>query len=400
MKRILYITHYDNMYGANRALLDLVLGVNASGRYEPVVVIPAEGDFTEILKSKGIGYFICGITQWQAVYREPVSFALKKKKRLAAIERETDILYDHFKDAGIDIIHSNSSVIGTGALLAERLGCEHIWHIREFAREHYGMRYFYPGDRVSKLYGKAKCLIAISDAVSDNCKKKYPDAKVIRVYDGVAADKKVPEEETENKKAAETETSDTAYHKKSNCEKTEFLYTGYLFPAKHQLDVIKAAALLKKKNKTGFHITFAGDGDPAYRKKLESCIAKNGLGTNVTISGFVKDVGSLLDKADVGIIASEYEGFGLATVEYMLSGLPVIGRRSGATPEIVKDGDTGILYDDISGLADAMLKLMDDKALCMEMGEKGDKRAGALFTDTDNLTQIMQVYDNGNKEKD
>ena len=324
------------MYGANRALLDLVLGVKASGEYEPVVVIPAEGDFTDILRSNGIEYFICGITQWQAVYREPVSFALKKRKRLAAIARETDILYERFKDAGIDIIHSNSSVIGTGALLAERLGCAHIWHIREFAREHYGMRYFYPGDRVSKLYGKAKCLIAISDAVSDNCKKKYPHAKVIRVYDGVAADRKVPEEEI----------SDTAYHKRSDREKTEFLYTGYLFPAKHQLDVIKAAALLKKNNQSGFHITLAGDGDPAYRKKLETCIRKNGLEDNVTISGFVKDVKRLLAEADVGIIASEYEGFGLVTVEYMLAGLPVIGRRSGATPEIVSDGESGILYDE------------------------------------------------------
>ncbi|OQA27691.1 MAG: putative glycosyltransferase EpsD [Firmicutes bacterium ADurb.Bin354] len=378
------------MYGANRALLDLVLGVKASGEYEPVVVIPAEGDFTDILRSNGIEYFICGITQWQAVYREPVSFALKKRKRLAAIARETDILYERFKDVGIDIIHSNSSVIGTGALLAERLGCAHIWHIREFAREHYGMRYFYPGDRVSKLYGKAKCLIAISDAVSDNCKKKYPHAKVIRVYDGVAADRKVPEEEI----------SATAYHKRSDREKNEFLYTGYLFPAKHQLDVIKAAALLKKKNKSDFHITLAGDGDPAYRKKLETCIRKNGLEDNVTISGFVKDVKRLLAEADVGIIASEYEGFGLVTVEYMLAGLPVIGRRSGATPEIVSDGESGILYDDINGLADAMNRLMDDKKLAGEMGVKGEKRAKALFTDTDNLTQIMQVYDNGNKEKD
>ena len=47
-----------------------------------------------------------------------------------------------------------------------------------------------------------------------------------------------------------------------------------------------------------------------------------------------------------------------------------------------------------------MNRLMDDKKLAGEMGVKGEKRAKALFTDTDNLTQIMQVYDNGNKEKD
>ena len=387
MKRILYLTHYDNMYGANRALLDLVLGVKASGEYEPVVVIPAEGDFTDILRSNGIEYFICGITQWQAVYREPVSFALKKRKRLAAIARETDILYERFKDVGIDIIHSNSSVIGTGALLAERLGCAHIWHIREFAREHYGMRYFYPEGKVTKLYSEAKCLIAISDAVLDNNRKKYPSANVIRIYDGVAADSGW----TEKSSLQATE---------QGKDGSEFLYTGYLFPAKHQLDVVKAAALLKKRAVTGFHITLAGDGDPAYRKKLETCIRKNGLEDNVTISGFVKDVKRLLAEADVGIIASEYEGFGLVTVEYMLAGLPVIGRRSGATPEIVSDGESGILYDDINGLADAMNRLMDDKKLAGEMGVKGEKRAKALFTDTDNLTQIMQVYDNGNKEKD
>ena len=80
--RILFISHYDNLYGANRALLSLILGLKSSGKHEPLLVIPAEGEMTAQLSEAGVECFICGITQWQAIYREPLSFAVKKNKRV------------------------------------------------------------------------------------------------------------------------------------------------------------------------------------------------------------------------------------------------------------------------------------------------------------------------------
>jgi len=373
--RILFISHYDNLYGANRALLSLMLGLKRQGRHEPLLVIPAEGEMTKLLRAEGIECFICGVTQWQAVYRESISFAIKKHKRVKQIEAELSILYDHFKDKHIDLIHSNSSVIGTGAMLAEKLGCAHVWHIREFAREHYGMRYFYPQDTVDRYFNSAKRLILISDALKEYYDRLYPAAHTVRIYDGVDAKKET-----------------AASEKGKSTEDVVFVYTGYLFPKKHQLEVLKAAAALKKEGVSGFKLILAGSGEAAYTKKLEDYISANSL-KEAKLSGFVDDVASLLKKCDVGIIASEYEGFGLVTVEYMLDSMPVIGYRSGATPEIVSDGTTGILYDDIHGLAEAMKKMIEDPALRKSMGAAGRERALREFTAENNLCAVTELFD-------
>ena len=372
--KILFISHYDNMYGANRALLSLILGMKESGAHQPYVTLPAEGEFTEALKKAGVPYFICDITQWQAIYKEPVSFLIKKEKRKKQIAFELERLYDHYKNEGIDVIHSNSSVIGTGAMLAEKLGCMHVWHIREFAQEHYGMEYFYPEAQVRKYYEQATCLVTISDALKDYMRAKYPAARVVRIYDGVDA-----AEITDGTDAAK---DDNIVH---------FVYVAYLFPKKQQLEVLQAAAELKAEGLTDFQITFAGTGLPAYEKKMRDFAKKNGL-TEAEFAGFVSDIPGLLKKSDVGLMASAYEGFGLVTVEYMLAGLPVIGYESGATPEIVTK-DTGFLYHDKEGFKQAVKRLVWDKKLRQKLGEAGRRRALEHFPAVANTTAVRKLYD-------
>lgn len=390
--RILFISHYDNLYGANRALLSLMLGLKREGRHEPLLVIPAEGEMTRQSEAAGIECFICSITQWQAIYREPVSFTIKKNKRVKQISEELDRLYEHFKGKNIDLIHSNSSVIGHGAMLAEKLGCKHIWHIREFAREHFGMRYFYPQALVDKYYNAAERLILISDALKAHYDKLYPSANTVRIYDGV----EIPEADMD-------EVIDAAVNecrpgsddkKKDESDKTPctFIYTGYLFPKKRQLDVLKAAAGLKKKGISGFKVILAGSGDPAYKKKLEDYIKRKDL-KEAELMGFVEDVPALLEKCDVGIIASEYEGFGLVTVEYMLHFLPVIGRRSGATPEIIKEHTSGYLYNTIKGLKDYMEMLIKYRKLRTKLGKAGHKRAIWEFSAAANVKAVQKLLD-------
>ncbi|MCR5012722.1 MAG: glycosyltransferase family 4 protein [Lachnospiraceae bacterium] len=399
MVRVLLLTHYDNMYGANKALLKLVLKMHASGRYEPTVVIPAKGSFTDILDKEGISYFVCPITQWQAVYAEALSFEIKKNKRKKAISNELEVLYEHFKDNAPDIIHSNSSVIGTGAMLAERFGCRHIWHVREFAREHYGMRYFYPEAVVKDYYEKADRVIAISEAVSRSVEDKYPGARTTVVYDGIETDltnADILNGYGSDDGAVSSDSDDAA---PDNSKITEFLYTGYIFPAKHQLDLLKAVAILIKDGCYTFHITLAGNGDERYCRTLENYIKKNKLDRFVTMMGFTDKVPELIKKSDVGVIASEYEGFGLVTAEYMLGGLPVLGRRSGATPEIILDGVTGFLFDDVNGLASLMRKFVDDPEFGKTMGEKGRSRVKECFTAEKNADDVMAVYDEVMKEQ-
>ena len=375
--RILFITHYDNMYGANRALYKLIVALKTEYNEEPMLVIPSEGEMTKAMEEIGVPYFVSPVTQWQGVFAEPLSFLRKKIKRKKQVLAEVETLYDLLKSQNIDVIHSNSSVIGCGALLADKLGCRHIWHIREFAKEHFRMKYYFPADVVRKCYENADCLIAISNSLAENYRKKYPGAKITRIYDGVSA---------ENCK-----------QEKTNKGKTKFCCVGYLFPMKKQMELVEAFKAVRDKGYSDFEVYFVGDGKKTYAEKLKRFVKRYGL-EQIKFLGYRQDVSDILQQMDVGLIASRYEGFGLVTVEYMLHSLPVIGFNGGGTAEIIEHEKTGYLYHDRKELAEAVIALMKDAELRRNMGDAGRLRAQTFFTAERNASELKRLYEKIRKD--
>jgi hypothetical protein len=91
----------------------------------------------------------------------------------------------------------------------------------------------------------------------------------------------------------------------------------------------------------------------------------------------------LVASADIAVIPSRYESFGLVAVEAMMFGKPVISTRVGGIPEVVEDGVTGIPVPpgDAQALAEAMRRLIGDAELRARMGAAGRQRYLAKFTD-------------------
>ena len=79
---------------------------------------------------------------------------------------------------------------------------------------------------------------------------------------------------------------------------------------------------------------------------------------------------------------ARWEGFGLALLEAMLAGKPVVATRVSSAPEIVADGETGLLVppDDPAALAEAVLGLLADPGRAAAMGEAGLTRAQSTFS--------------------
>ena len=73
-------------------------------------------------------------------------------------------------------------------------------------------------------------------------------------------------------------------------------------------------------------------------------VEKRGLGNHVKFEGYVDDMPKKWAESDIGLMCSDGEGFGRATVEAMATGALVIGANKGATPEIIEDG-RGFLYE-------------------------------------------------------
>jgi glycosyltransferase involved in cell wall biosynthesis len=109
------------------------------------------------------------------------------------------------------------------------------------------------------------------------------------------------------------------------------------------------------------------------------------IADRVTFTGFInhKDLASLLRQADIFVQPSVWgEPFPLSVIEAMTAELPVIASRTGGLPEAVMNHKTGLLVEPNSpaALADAMLRLIDDREKARQMGSNGAARASDLFS--------------------
>jgi glycosyltransferase involved in cell wall biosynthesis len=102
-----------------------------------------------------------------------------------------------------------------------------------------------------------------------------------------------------------------------------------------------------------------------------------------------------LERADVFAHTSRWEGFGIVLLEAMLSGLPVVATRVSAVPEIVVDGETGMLVPPgaIDDVAAALTTLLADRALAHRLGDAGRARAREEFSVARMADRTVEVYE-------
>ncbi|HEV2954918.1 MAG TPA: glycosyltransferase family 4 protein [Xanthobacteraceae bacterium] len=140
------------------------------------------------------------------------------------------------------------------------------------------------------------------------------------------------------------------------------LAVGALVPRKAYDVLIAALATLAD---LPWRLTIAGDRtrDPATAQQLKADIARAGLAERITFTGAVPDaqLDALYDGADLFVLPSRYEGYGMGFAGAIARGLPVIGTDAGAIPEVVP-ADAGILVppDNVSALAAALYRLITD----------------------------------------
>lgn len=137
----------------------------------------------------------------------------------------------------------------------------------------------------------------------------------------------------------------------------------------------------------GTHPSDEGAGELAggqpYLEELKAQAARLGLSGRVDFSGFVPEMASLWEEVDLAVFAPiRPEPFGLALVEAMASGVPVIAPDEGGPREIVEHGVSGLLYPprQVAGLAAALSELAADAARRELMGEAAQDRARRHFT--------------------
>jgi glycosyltransferase involved in cell wall biosynthesis len=135
--------------------------------------------------------------------------------------------------------------------------------------------------------------------------------------------------------------------------------------------------------------------DPTGRHAaLQRHIEELGLGKVVRLVGFRRDIPELLAAADICVLPASAEACGRVLLEAMAMATPVVATASGGTPEIVRDGVTGILVPpgDAGAMATALENLLQDPTRAGSMGAAGRERAVAHFSIEAHAEKTMRLY--------
>ncbi len=157
--------------------------------------------------------------------------------------------------------------------------------------------------------------------------------------------------------------------------------------------LLRAVQLLRQE--MDVKLTIVDEGAPG-NKYTPALVKRYGLDGSVSFTGrlSLEDLVRHYARAEVAVVPSLYEGFGLPAAEAMACGVPVVSTTAGALPEVVEDGKGGILVPprDSYALAGAIKRLLNDEHLRTAMGEEGRRRVKRQFDWREAARKTLEVY--------
>lgn len=156
-------------------------------------------------------------------------------------------------------------------------------------------------------------------------------------------------------------------------------------------DTLLRAFTLAREHHPDARLAILGWG--VLEQQTRELIHELGLDDSVVLPGRVEPR-AWLERADIFAHSSRWEGFGIVLLEAMLARLPVVATRVSAIPEIVADGETGLLVEagDAEGFAVALTELLDDASRRDDLGKAGLARARAEFSVARMTRRTIDVY--------
>lgn len=158
-------------------------------------------------------------------------------------------------------------------------------------------------------------------------------------------------------------------------------------------------ALASLKDRHACHALIVGGG--RREEEVKQMAASLGLAGQVHFLGSRRDVPDLLQAMDIFVLPSYSEGLSLALLEAMAAGLPVIVSRVGGNPEVVTDGETGLLIPprDAEALAQALERLLADPMGAKELGQNARRHVEANYSLERLGREINEIYDELTEKK-
>jgi glycosyltransferase involved in cell wall biosynthesis len=187
----------------------------------------------------------------------------------------------------------------------------------------------------------------------------------------------------------------TPFMKKFGLNHPIVLFVGRLAENKGLDMLVSAAARVLKVIPTATFVLVGEDG--GMKATIESKAKALGISDHLVLTGHIKEddlFRSAFAACDVFVLPSIFEAFGIVILEAMAMSKPCVATKVGGVPDLVTDGKTGLLVEpnDTTGLSKALITVLKDPALGVQMGQKAKKTVGKDFTWPRIVDKLEAVY--------
>ena len=367
---VLFLHSSAGRYGADRQLLAIAAGLDRR-RFTPVVALPERGELAPLLENAGVDVVVAPIAVLRRAELGPRTIWSVLRPGIRELESLA-------RARGVALVHSNTSVVASGEPLAHALGLPHVLHVRELYPR---VPLAWPAWRRRLL--RADRLLCVSHAVAAQF---GGSDRVAVVHDGLPSTQARANREAA--RAALGIDADTfvvaVLGRVSNWKGQDVLARALAQPALASIATVGLVA----------GMPWPGVERPA--AELARLRDELGLGERLRSLGFQADVGTLLGAVDaVAVPSTRPDPFPNAALEAAAAGVPVVAAAHGGLPEMIRDGETGLLVEpgDPTALASALRSLADDRGRAHAIGAAAAADVAARFSAERMLAAVQAQYD-------
>lgn len=237
---------------------------------------------------------------------------------------------------------------------------------------------------INSKYPYVACnkLVAVSEGVKRHLMKQgVPADRIVVIYNGLETSRITVGSREEARSKLGILDSDIA-----------FGITARITKAKGIAEAIEATAKVIKTHPKVRLVLF-GDGHET--EFFRSMTISHGIASRVLFAGYQTDIFSVLPALDAFMLPSHKEAMGIAILEAMACGLPCIGTEVGGIPEVILDGETGLLVPDkdSEALAKSMVTLIENPELRSDFGQAGHSRLESEFSSSAMARKALGLYE-------
>lgn len=380
MNKLLFVSHSPNLQGgAEFSLLETIIEASRRG-YDCHVVLPDEGPLYLRLCQLEVK---CYVTRYITSVR-PADASNKTHEDPAIAILHADALVDAYnliRKINPTVVITNTITVPWYNYAARALGVPNIMMIRELFDSRNNMDMLPSTEVYFRLVGQCLDLALYNSKFTQQSYRDHlPDVPSDIYYPVV----RIPDRRHLGKT--------TSLKKRS----VRIITPGSIILHKNQLEVVKAIDILVAQGYNHIHLTLLGrvDGNE-YPKQIRDYILSRQLRDYVTFEPFTDNPFDVILNHDIVVIPSKSEAFGRVTLEGLLLGRLVVGRNSGATPELVTNLKTGLLYEGrgAKDLAEQLRWTLDNRSRAAHIASTGQKITQQAFLSDEVFLPFFNAID-------